>query len=444
MQRRHFLKSAVGGSAAAAMATWAPLQALAQSTSGTGYKAIVCLFMLGGNDSNNLLVPTDASYDDYQRARPNLALQRDQLLPLSLSNTAGASYGLHPAMVGLQGLVNGGKAAMLANMGPLVVPTTMAQYQARSVPLPSNLFSHSDQQGAWQSGIVDQPPRSGWGGRLLDNSLGDGDVNRGYAAISVSGGNVWEAGERGFAPYRVSPSGNFGFSFYKADGSDPLSKAVSETLAETRAHPFEQTWLNVMKRSIENQRVLTDALASSAVSTPFPDTGLGRQLKMIAKLIAVRGSLALTRQCFYCSIGGFDTHGDDQLQRQNQLFTEISEAVTAFQAAMDAMNVARDVTLMTASDFGRNLTSNGAGTDHGWGSHHMLVGGAVQGGRLIGRFPELKVGGPDDVGQGVWLPSTGTDQVGSELARWFGASDATVAAAFPRAAGFDRLVGLMA
>jgi uncharacterized protein (DUF1501 family) len=332
----------------------------------------------------------------------------------------------------------------VANTGPLMVPTTQAQWNARSVPLPANLFSHSDQQGAWQSGVVDAPARNGWGGRLLERAVAEGQANRGYAAISVAGGNVWEAGDRSLTPYRVSSSGRFGFDFYTPQGSDPLSVAVSATLAEARPHPFEQTWLNMMGRSIEVQRTLSTALASSTVSTAFPDTDLGRQLGMIARLIGARGALGLSRQAFFCSIGGFDTHGDDQLGVQQRNFEEIGAAVVAFQAAMTSLGLAQNVTLFSASDFGRTFTSNGQGTDHAWGNHHFVVGGALgagNGGKLFGRMPDLATGSADDLGQGVWLPSTSTDQVGAELTRWFGADASTLAAVWPRASYFDRLSG---
>jgi uncharacterized protein (DUF1501 family) len=436
LNRRQLLK---GGAAVAALTPWPAMQALA-AVNGSGYKAMVCLFMFGGNDGNNMLVPTDATrYGQYQRARPNLALPLDQLLRVP----SAGEYGLHPAMAGMQGLVNAGKAAIVANVGPLMVPTSKAQYDARSVPLPMNLFSHSDQQTEWQSAIYDAPGRSGWGGRLLERALADGQVNRGYSAISVAGGNVWEAGDRSLSPYRVSSSGQFGFDFYNPSGSDAMSSAITAMLAERRADPFEQTWLNMMGRSIENQRVLSAALNSRTLATVFPDTGLGRQLRMIALLIASRATLAVPRQCFFCSIGGFDTHGDDQLQRQNELLGEISVAVAAFQAAMDELTVSQDVTLFTASDFGRNLPSNGQGTDHAWGSHHFVVGGSVRGGRLLGRFPQLVVGGPDDAGQGSWIPSVATDQLGGELARWFGADSASAEEVFPRLRYFDRNLGLM-
>ncbi len=440
--RRHLLQLG----AAAALSPWPQMRVLAQTAqAASDYRALVCVFMFGGNDGNNLLVPTDTRYATYQRTRPNLALDSASLLPLTLSNATG--LGLHPAFSGLRGLVNTGQASVIANIGPLLQPTSKAQYDAGSVPLPYNLFSHSDQQGAWQSGVVEAPPRNGWGGRLLERAVAEGQAHRGYAAISLSGGNIWEAGDKALTPYRVSAAGRFGFDFYNPNvqaGSDPLSAAVASTLAEARSHPFEQTWLNMMSRSLEVQRTLAAALNSSAVTTSFPDTELGRQLGMTAKLIAARTSLGLSRQCFFTSIGGFDTHGDDQLQRQNENFLEIDAAVTAFNTAMTAMGLADSVTLFSASDFGRTFSSNGSGTDHAWGNHHFAVGGAVRGGnggKLLGRMPDLTIDGPDDVGQGVWLPTTATDQLGTELARWFGADATTLAAVWPHGSGFDRIAG---
>lgn len=179
------------------------------------------------------------------------------------------------------------------------------------------------------------------------------------------------------------------------------------------------------------------------MTTVFPDPGLGRQLRMAARLIAARGQMGLPRQCFFRSIGGFDTHGDDQLQRQNELLGEIANAVAAFHAATVEIGAAREVTLFSASDFGRTQASNGAGSDHGWGAHQWVVGGAVKGGRVVGRFPDLALGGPDDTGQGVWIPSTAVDQMGGELARWFGAETAVIDEVFPRLVNFNRDIGLM-
>ncbi|NRF67918.1 DUF1501 domain-containing protein [Aquincola sp. S2] len=439
IQRRTVLQAA----ALAAATPFAPLSVLAQTTGGSGYRALVCLFMFGGNDANNLLVPTDDTrYGQYQRARPNLALSRNALVPLAPGGTPNG-YGLHPAMAPMKPLFDAGQAALVANVGPLMAPTTKQQMQSRSVPLPINLYSHSDQQAAWQSALVDAPARNGWGGRLLERLVASGTQNRGYCAVSVAGGNLWETGDRGLSPYRVSSSGDFGFDFYDPAGTDALSVAINGVLGEARSDPFEQTWLNLMGRSIENQRVLSGALDAAALTTTFPNTGLGRQLQMAARLIGARGALGLSRQCFFASIGGFDTHGDDQLQRQNELLGEIAGAVAAFHAATVELGVAREVTLFTGSDFGRTFASNGAGSDHGWGAHQWAVGGAVRGGRIVGRFQELAIGGPDDVGQGVWIPSVALDQLGGELARWFGADTALIDEVFPRLRYFDRELGLM-
>lgn len=443
LQRRHFLKLA--GAAATSglgLSTLAHLGAAAQTAG--DYKALVCLFMFGGNDGNNLLVPLEtAEYGLYQRARTNLALPRATLLPIQPSNTPGQQFGLHPSMAGLQGLFNQGKAAMIANVGSLVAPTTKTQLRERSVAVPDNLYSHSDQQAQWQSAIVDQPARSGWGGRMVERMLAAETVNRGYGLVSVAGSNLWENSDRTLAAYKVSASGNFGFDFYNAAAKDPLSAAIAETLAEPRAHLMEKAWTDVVGRSIENQRILTSALGSSTLATVFPDTSLGRQLRMVARLVSARGQLGLTRQCFFCSVGGFDTHGDDQLQRQTELLGEISAAVTAFYSATVELGMQNNVTLFSGSDFGRTFQSNGQGSDHAWGSHHFVVGGAVKGGQLVGRFQNLTVNGPDDAGDGKWIPTISVDQLGGTLGRWFGAGSA-LAEVFPRLANFDPDLGFMA
>jgi uncharacterized protein (DUF1501 family) len=454
--RRAWLKGLTSGAALTAASPWlGPLSALAQTapaaTGPNDYKALVCLFMFGGNDGNNLVVPTDAAaHALYAKSRRNLTLQREQLLPLQLTNTAGAAYGLHPSMSAMQGLINAGQAAVVANVGPLVVPTTQAQWQARSVPLPMALFSHSDQQAQWQSAVYQTPPRSGWAGRAMERLLAATPAaNAGFATLSLAGGNLWQAGDQGLVPYKVAPSGRFGFDFYEPKPSDVMSQAISGMLASPAAtnaasdmHPMHRTWLQTMSRSLDVQRVLTQALEASALTTVFPNSGLGRQLGTTARLIGARSALGLSRQVFFVSIGGFDTHGDDQMQRQQELLGEISEAVGAFQTALTAQGTSQNVTLFTASDFGRTMPSNGQGSDHGWGNNHLVVGGAVNGARMVGRFPDLTVGGPDDTDTGRWIPSLATDQLSAELATWFGAGS-QVADVVPGVANFDRNLGLM-
>jgi uncharacterized protein (DUF1501 family) len=368
-----------------------------------------------------------------------LALPRDQLLPVTLANTQGRSYALHPAMTGLQTLVNNGKAAIVTNIGTLTAPLTKAQWDSGTGNTPMNLFSHNDQQQSWQTGTPDGSMKSGWGGRLaeLEASLNVNTTNAMYATLSLAGNTTFLNGNQS-AAFKVSPTGNFGFDFYDPNNtSDPVSRAVGEMLASSRSHYMEQTWLGTIGRAIDNQKVLNNALnGTGGTAATFPDTDLGRQLKMIARLIGSRQSLGLKRQAYFCSIGGFDTHGDDQLQRQQEKFSEISGAVSAFYDATVQMGISENVALFTASDFSRNLPSNGKGSDHAWGSHHFVVGGGVKGGQMVGKFPDLTVGGPDDAGNGAWIPTTSVDQLGASVAQWFGVSPTDSDTLFPLSGRF--------
>lgn len=446
--RRQFLQSVVAtGLGAAAWTPWLQMQAMAQSasTGSTGdYKALVCLFLFGGNDGNNLLLPYDASeYALYSRARSNLALDRNAVLPIAPLNTGGHPYALHPAMHQIKSLFDTGQAAVLANVGPLVVPTTKAQFEARSVPLPPHLFSHSDQQNAWQTDNIGVSVRGGWGGRMVERLVDQATVNRSYSCVSVSGSALWGMGDGTLVPYRVPPSGRFGLSFYTPGGTDPLSVALAGLMSENRSDVFESAWLQSLRRAMDNQQVLANALSANTLRTTFPGSDLGGQLAMIARLIHARDALGLKRQCFFCSIGGFDTHGEDQLTVQQDKFSEIDAAVAAFHAEMQQASLGPQVTLFTASDFGRTLVSNSRGSDHGWGNHHLVLGGAVRGQRLYGRFPNHTVDGPDDIGNGNWIPALALDELGADLARWFGA-ESSISQVFPQAGNFSSSLNLMA
>jgi uncharacterized protein (DUF1501 family) len=399
MDRRTFLRAGAGAGALAELAALAGLaghSAGAHAQAADEYRALVCVFLGGGNDGNNLLVPTDAgSYATYARGRGGLALPSAQLLPITPSNAAGRPFGLHPAIADIQRLFAEGKAALVANVGTLLAPTTKAQWRANSVPLPDNLFSHSDQQAQWQSAMSEGGGRTGWAGRIGD-ALQSLNTNRGATCISLSGNTLWEVGASTTA-YKVSPGGTSGFGFYDPSKNTGLSAAVKSMLAVKREHVLQQAWLSTIERSIETQRVLSGALASSNVTVTFPGGDLGNQLKMAARLIAARGTLGMRRQTFFCQIGGFDLHGDEALPKQQQLLGEVSRGLAAFHAAMVQIGVADKVTAFTASDFGRNLPSNGQGSDHGWGNHHLVVGGAVRGGALYGKFPDLAIEVPSTI-----------------------------------------------
>jgi uncharacterized protein (DUF1501 family) len=411
--------------------------AYAQSAA-TDYKALVAVFMFGGNDGNNLLVPLDASgYADYTSGRGSLALAQGELAAINPTNTGGRPFALHGSMGALASLFASGQAAAIANVGPLVKPTTRAQWQNDDTFSPPNLFSHSDQQNQWQSAAAETGARSGWGGRIADQIAGLNGLQNIATAVAVNGRSFFQQGAT-VTPYAVSPSGYFGFESFDPKSTEPVSVAFGEMYKTKRTHLFEAAWNDVIKRGIDTQQVFQDALNNAPqLAAVFPQTGLGDQLKTVARLIAARNALGVKRQVYFCSIGGFDTHGIDQRADQAELLSNVSNSLAAFYRATVELNVANNVTAFTMSDFGRDFPANGnGGSDHGWGSHHVIVGGAVQGTKLYGTFPTLRVGGPDDTSGGRWIPTTATEQYAATLARWFGLSSSEIATAFPTLSRF--------
>lgn len=444
--RRHFLRSvctAVGMTSLASTAFDLRRIAAAAPLAGD-YKALVCIFLYGGNDSNNLLVPRGTGYAGYAAARGNLALPQASLLAVSPAGGDGRTWGFHPSLPGLRNLLTQQKLAIVSNVGPLVAPVTRAELLAGTAALPPQLFSHSDQTVHWQTGIPDQPARTGWGGRIADmmNAMNAG--SQVSMSMSLAGNNTFQIGNA-VNQYQLSPEGSIGLGWYY-DGNEwnhPPSIAIRKLIARSYGNLFQRGYRDVFSRAMEQDRLLSGALETApTLTTPFPDTDLARQLKMVARLISIREALGLRRQVYFCAAGGYDLHGGQvgdtsEVGAHAELLTELDGALSSFYSATVELGVASSVTSFTASDFGRTYISNGEGSDHGWGAHHMVVGGAVNGGRLYGQVPVLAVDGPDDSGDGRWIPTISVDEYSATLARWFGVPSSELATVLPNLGRFD-------
>jgi uncharacterized protein (DUF1501 family) len=446
--RRQFLRGSVCTAVGmtSLFSTAFDLRRIAAAADLTGdYKALVCIFQYGGNDSNNVLIPRGTGYNAYAAARGTLALPSASLLPITpLSGAGGGTWGLHPSLTGLRNLFNQQHMGLIANVGPLVAPVTKSEYDAGTAALPPQLFSHSDQTVHWQTSLPDQPVRSGWGGRVADlmQSLNTGSQIS--MSISLAGNNTFQVGNA-VTQYQVSPGGTVGLGWYY-DGNQwnhPQSTAVRSLIAQSYGNLFQRGYRDVFQRALDQDRILSAALdAAPHLTTVFPDTDLGSQLAMIARLISVREALGLRRQVFFCATGGYDTHDGQvgataQVGAHADLLTELDGALSAFYAATVEMSVANSVTAFTASDFGRTYENNGEGSDHGWGSHHLVLGGAVSGGRIYGTLPTLAIDGPDDSGDGRWIPTTSVDEYSATLARWFGVAPSDLSLVFPNLGRFN-------
>lgn len=413
-------------------------QASAQGTS--DYKALVCILLAGGNDSYNMLVPYDGDqYTRYADIRSDLALARDSLRPLSGTDVRGRRYGVHPGMPGLQSLFASGEAALLAGVGTLLQPMDASQLQNGSVPTPLGLFSHSDQIQQWQTAVSNERIAQGWGGRIAD-ILEQGNPANGISMnISLAGNNVFQSGSLA-GPYAISPGGNGAPALAGYDDSGDRGEftrtAIDSLLAATQSQLFRREYGNRLRSAIDSQVTFVNALEGIAdPPTPFSDAPFSLAMRQIARVIAARDALGATRQTFFVTVGGWDHH-DDVLDNQAAMLPGIDTGLREFQNAMNAMGTSSQVTTFTTSDFGRTLTSNGKGSDHGWGGHHIVMGGAVHGGQIYGEYPEIYPGNPLDVGRGIYAPTTSVDEYFAELALWFGVSTTDLAQVLPNIGRF--------
>ncbi len=426
--RRAFLKRSaalsIAGGAAPFVTNLAAIgEAAAAVTS--DYKALVCVFLFGGNDYANTLPPYDAaSHMLYANFRSSLAYGRDALTSTLLNPATalpgGRQYALAPELSPLLPVFDAGKMAVLLNVGTLIQPITKAQYTARNVPLPPKLFSHNDQQSFFQASNP-EGATSGWGGRIGD-LFQSGNGNATLTCINASGNAVFLAGRQA-VQYAVSSNGPVALNNNSSTlfGSSAASSALRSLIAEPRLHLFENEHTKVTKRALETYAQVNSALvAAPALATVFPTgNSLADQLRIVARLISVSSELGAKRQVFFVSAGGFDHH-DNLVAQHGPLLTRVSTAMRAFYDTTVELGVADKVTAFTASDFGRTLLANTSGSDHGWGSNHFAVGGAVRGRQIYGTPPVIADNGPDDVGQGRLIPTIAVDQYAATLANWFG------------------------
>ena len=450
--RRAFLRRASALSMMGSAAPWAfnlaaMADAAAASSTSDGYKALVCVFLQGGNDHANTLIPCDsASHALYAAARGSLALPQSSLQATALQPVAPLAgtrqMALAPALAPIKPYFDAGKLAVLLNIGPLVQPTTLAGFQAQNVPLPPKLFSHNDQQSAWQS-YHQEGAQPGWGGRLGD-LFASGNGQAAFTCVNLAGNAVYVSGEQ-IVPYMLNPYGPAalqpidGTMYGSGACSDLFKRVVTQT---SSTHVMARAHAQVMSRAIDAQANLSEALAGTgSLSTAFAtDNGLALQLNMVARMIAAHSKLGLRRQVFFVTLGGFDLH-DNLMSRHPVLLGQVASALKSFADATNELGMADQVTTFTASDFGRTLSSNGDGSDHGWGSYHFVLGGAVRGGRFYGDLPDAGLRGAQDIGQGRLLPSMAVDQLAAALAGWMGVGGTDQRALIaPHASAFDAAV----
>lgn len=455
--RRHLLKG-MGATALSAATMTALGNALhgfqaANAADVSGYRALVCIFMLGGADCHDMLIPYDqASYDRFAGIRSALLSQyngngasraRAQLLPLNPVNAAsfgGRQFALPPEMSGIHNLFEAGNAAVVANTGPLIRPLTRSQWKAGTVPTPKQLFSHNDQQSTWVASAP-EGARYGWGGLFGDAVAASGaNSNQEFTTITALGNELFLTGES-VLPYQIGLNGAEEIELL--NNYSPNS-GIGNTLRRhfaamdfQRTNLIQQDVVRIAESSVELNESFNEALQNLIpLSTSFPQSFLGQQLRSIANTIAIRNSLSMGRQVFFAAVGGFDTHSS-QANDLPGILSDVDQSISSLYQAMTELGLANSVTMFTASDFGRTLAVNGDGTDHGWGSHHFVIGNAVAGRTIYGDVPPPEFGHEQDADGGRLIPTTSVEQYAEPLGRWFGLNDAELAVALPNLSNFS-------
>ncbi len=435
--RRQFLESCrtlAAAGAGAQLIRLGHMSAFAQTA--PNYRALVCIFLFGGNDGNNMIVPLDAArYQAYQTMRPNIALPAANLRPVAAGNGQ-VPYGLHPRLVNLQRLYNERKAAMMFNVGTLVQPTT--KNNLNSATLPRNLYSHSDQTSQWQTSNPLASGGPGWGGRIAD-LLSGANASTFPMGVSTQGNSALLTGVNS-RPISLTPGSSLGLRrFGDSTAMNAREAGLQQLLTFDTGMQMIGAASGVMSSAIRAAQEINAALAGATpLATVFPQTGLGRQLQQVATVMRVRQTLGMNRQIFFCGMGGFDNHSD-QLPAHDNLMGQLDAALGAFQTALEQdLQISNEVTTFTESEFGRTGNpSSSNGSDHAWGSHHFVLGGSVNGGEAYGTFPTHALRGPDDAGsRGLWIPTTALDQYAATMAAWFGLGTGDINSVFPNLRNF--------
>ncbi|MEM1141601.1 MAG: DUF1501 domain-containing protein [Pseudomonadota bacterium] len=461
LTRRAFLKDSLATSIAMASlggVSTAMNSIEAKAANTEGYGALVCLFLFGGLDNHDMVLPYDStSYNQFVSLRGSLlqaqgdSRARSSLLSLSTADNSqfgSRRFALPPELAGIKGLYDRGHAAIVGNVGPLLQPTNRGTFEQESVPLPARLFSHNDQQATWQASAP-EGASFGWGGRFVDALLpGNGSAD--FSAISSFGDGLFLTGQQA-RPYNVNPGGAATQEVLEALELEGNTQALAAARAFLRGENyrgvnfFAQDMRNAARASIDANRLYNAAVnEAQPILTEFPGSALGLGLRAVAEAINLRTSLQVNRQVFFVGLGGFDTHSG-QAQTLPELLRTVDSAVTAFHSEMERQGLSQSVTLFTASDFGRTLIANGDGTDHGWGGHQFVIGGSVQGGAIYGDLPPIATEHEQDSGNGRLIPTTSVEQFAAPMGRWLGLNDSELNQALPNLSNFpgDSALGFL-
>ena len=443
-QRRKFLslgaKTLCGAGLALGSSPWHTLANIAHADTGfNDYRALVCVYLEGGMDGFSLLVPDgDAEYAEYVASRGDLSVARSGAIPLQMRSAETAKVRLHPSCAPLADLYDDGRLAFINNVGTLIEPTTKEQYENNAVRLPSQLFSHADQEIQWQQLQGQSNGTEGWGALAAQELAGQQE--RDYlTSVSLAGANYWQASSQR-RPFSVRSSGLVNYAGM-SDGSEwqrPRVESFQRVAEQPYSHVFMQAYADLQRRAGDITSELGAVLADQPrLSTQVPlDNDLAAQLSMVAQMIAAHPVLGMKRQIFYVRMDGFDVH-DNQNKNQPGLFTQLTDALMYFQATIDELGLSESITTFTASDFGRSLTSNGDGTDHGWGNHHMVLGSAVNGGDIYGQLPRMSTEGPDAIRNGRVIPTLSASQYAASLLRWAGLQESSLDLVLPDLGNFS-------